>query len=275
MRSPDITRRKFVKCGALFVPAALGVSAFAQPMLQNRRKAFRSVGFSPLDVAGCQLWLKADAITGLANDDPVSTWADLSGLGHDAAQTLTQRPIYKTGILNGLPVVRFQGTNDCMKGVLSVTATTCTVFATMAINSSSNSGARVLSLGLANTNDYTGVNYVMALARSGTTTTMFSYRNGAKSGVTISYGTFAVLTSKYDGTNHTMYKDGVAGTPVSSTGTFVVSDYKIGSSLNEADTSWFNGDLLELLVYSTSLSTGNQQAVEDYMGGRGAITITH
>src|SRR5687768_11145672 len=71
----------------------------------------------PSDIAGLKLWLKADAITGLADGDPVTTWADSSGEGNDFTQgTAGNKPIYKTSILFGLPVVRFDGTDDVLLG---------------------------------------------------------------------------------------------------------------------------------------------------------------
>jgi hypothetical protein len=70
--------------------------------------------FSPSDIAGLALWLKADEITGLVDDDPVSTWADSSGNSRDATQTSTKRPLYKTAIQNALPAVRFDATDDCL-----------------------------------------------------------------------------------------------------------------------------------------------------------------
>lgn len=60
------------------------------------------------------LRLKASAITGLNDGDPVSTWPDSSGNGHDVTAAGTARPLYKTNILNGKPVVRFDGINDLL-----------------------------------------------------------------------------------------------------------------------------------------------------------------
>ena len=57
-------------------------------------------------------WYKADAITGLSDGDPIDTWPDSSGNGRDLTQTGTARPLYKTGIVNSLPVARFDGSND-------------------------------------------------------------------------------------------------------------------------------------------------------------------
>lgn len=71
--------------------------------------------FAPSDITGLNLWLYADAITGLSDDDAVGTWADQSGNGNDATQgTAGQKPLYKTNIQNSLPVVRFDGTDDVM-----------------------------------------------------------------------------------------------------------------------------------------------------------------
>lgn len=69
----------------------------------------------PDAITGLQLWLDANAIVGLVDGDPVSTWDDESGNGNDATQgTAANQPVYKTNIVNGLPVVRFDNTNDGM-----------------------------------------------------------------------------------------------------------------------------------------------------------------
>ncbi|MDR3459629.1 MAG: glycoside hydrolase family 2 TIM barrel-domain containing protein [Verrucomicrobiae bacterium] len=58
-------------------------------------------------------WFKADAITGLVNGAAVSLWPDASGQGDNATQTTAgQMPKYVTGAINGLPVVRFNSTNQ-------------------------------------------------------------------------------------------------------------------------------------------------------------------
>ena len=60
-----------------------------------------------------RLWLKADAITGLTNGATVGTWPDCSGWSNNATQgTQGQQPLYIANALNGLPVVRFNPTND-------------------------------------------------------------------------------------------------------------------------------------------------------------------
>jgi hypothetical protein len=68
----------------------------------------------PTQITGLRLWLTGDTITGLVDGDPVSTWTDQSTAAINATATSTTRPIYKTSILNGKAIVRFDGSNDTM-----------------------------------------------------------------------------------------------------------------------------------------------------------------
>jgi hypothetical protein len=68
---------------------------------------------TPKQVSGLHLWFDASAITGLNDTDPVATWPDLAGFGNDATQgTFGSRPLYRTNILNGLPAIRYDGSDD-------------------------------------------------------------------------------------------------------------------------------------------------------------------
>ena len=66
--------------------------------------------WAPTDLSNLLLWLDASQITGLNDGDAVASWTDLSGNGNHATQsTAAAKPTYKTNIINGLPVVRFDG----------------------------------------------------------------------------------------------------------------------------------------------------------------------
>ena len=66
-------------------------------------------------MSGLVAWYDASQITGKADSDAVSSWADSSGNGHTASQaTGSKQPLYKTNILNGFPVLRFDGIDDFM-----------------------------------------------------------------------------------------------------------------------------------------------------------------
>ena len=82
--------------------------------------------FIPFSTDGLNLWLKADSLS-LSDGDQVSSWNDSSGNGNNATQSNSSyKPIFKTGILNGKPVVRFTASDDhiiCPNGVFSGVST--------------------------------------------------------------------------------------------------------------------------------------------------------
>ena len=68
------------------------------------------ISSSPLSLVA---WFKADAITNLASGSSVSTWNDSSGNGNIATQPVgTNQPLYIASAMNGMPVVRFNATNQ-------------------------------------------------------------------------------------------------------------------------------------------------------------------
>ncbi len=69
---------------------------------------------------GLALWLDAGALAGLTNNQPVAVWPDQAPLRYDAAQTNALRqPLFVTNVINGRPVVRFDGVNDYLDGPAS------------------------------------------------------------------------------------------------------------------------------------------------------------
>lgn len=61
-----------------------------------------------------ELWLKADALT-LNDSDQVDTWPDSSGWGRNATQTGAARPQFRANVVNGIPALSFDGSDDSMK----------------------------------------------------------------------------------------------------------------------------------------------------------------
>jgi hypothetical protein len=72
-----------------------------------------SGGFTP--PSNTVAWFKADELVGFVDNDPVGTWPDDSGAGNDVTGSGAVRPLYKTAIQNGLPIVRFDGTDDYLE----------------------------------------------------------------------------------------------------------------------------------------------------------------
>jgi hypothetical protein len=85
--------------------------------------------FSPSDVTGLQLWLKADAGTfqsdggaaASSDGDPVGQWRDQSSNSNHMAQaTASKRGTLKLNIQNSMPVVRLDGVDDFLRATFSV-----------------------------------------------------------------------------------------------------------------------------------------------------------
>lgn len=61
---------------------------------------------------GALIWYKADGVKGLSDGGAISTWIDYSGSKNDATSSGTNRPLYRTNVINGLPAVQFDGNLD-------------------------------------------------------------------------------------------------------------------------------------------------------------------
>ena len=82
--------------------------------------------FSPANIAGLRLWLKADAdvysdaagtIPAVYDGDVVGCWKDQSGNGYDVSQaTTSKKPLLRIGAdgINGRPTVSFDSSDDLL-----------------------------------------------------------------------------------------------------------------------------------------------------------------
>ena len=75
--------------------------------------AVTSISPPPVPAPALLTWFKANALTNLADGAKVSIWPDASGNGVDAVQaTGGQQPTFIANGIGGLPVVRFNSTNQ-------------------------------------------------------------------------------------------------------------------------------------------------------------------
>jgi hypothetical protein len=201
--------------------------------------------FSPASVGGLVEWHDASALTGLADGDPVASWTDRSTSGIPATQaTSSKRPTYKTGIQNGLPVVRFDGVDDVLAAGTAVTVGT--VFA-------------VAKYSAATFTSYNGL-----LTETGSTVYMLLGSSGSNQ----------LLAPQPTGT---YYKNGTLTSPSTSGSgpmnafalmavTLSAGSIKLQIGLDRDQVSRFwNGDVAEIIAYNSILSTTDRQSVEAYL----------
>lgn len=236
----------------------------------------RAGAFTPDQIAGLQLWLRADAgtfqDTGLttpaaADGDPVGGWQDQSGSGNHATQaTAANKLALKLAIQNGLPVLRGNGTSTRMAtpSVGVFPSKRGSVFS-VARNTGSNLTAYVLA-----TYPAAVPPFILYADRAGT-------RNKWYDGTTNFAGAAADTTSwllkgavRSGDANLDYFENGVL------LNSFAVANAQpaagvlsVGSRTDGAG-AWLGGDFAEVLVYNTALAAGQRQQVESYLNTRWA-----
>ncbi len=222
----------------------------------------------PSDISNLRLWLKADSLS-LSNNDPVATWTDSSGQGFNASQgTSGNRPLYKTSIIQGLPVVRFDGTDDFLTlGVVDPftarTGEACTVFAIVSMTQAASTHWII-----ARDTDTSAREF--AFGFDGTSAPVSQISGGAGlSGTTVSAG-WHYLTWELDpAVTHKGYVDGVNTETVAGAAGPTSGD---AIDIGRRGYSGFNGyagmDLLELFAFNRRINSTEIGQMHAYAASR-------
>lgn len=231
--------------------------------------------FAPTDLAGLVLWLKADSLA-LNDGDAVASWTDSSGNGNTASQgTAANKPTYKAAIINGKPVVRFDGSSD----FLTVTRNAGLEPAQVSIIAVVRAAAAPANSSYAVCKKFTsGSVNSYSLQRSSATLAM---RLGCRSGGTFA-GTGGTLNDAqlWDGNGHIVVGVVDEGTPLRSnfyTNTNIGAAGLVAGGLNydandltigsyDGTQLWMAFDLGELLIYNSTLTLGQIGKVVSYLG---------
>jgi hypothetical protein len=272
---PDAVRRNSFGLGDLYEPDAVDVGAGSTLAGYNNGKLGKNSNtyIQPSDISGLKLWLKADAITGINEGGTIQTWSDSSGNGNNFTQpTSGLRPTYRTGVLNGKPVVRFDGTDDVLDGPYNnalISATAHTAFVVF----KRTSGTLKATLLRAGNASYDGV-WEVCLASPNLRNV-----NGGVVTKSASNGAFRIATSNYNGTS---VRAGVTDTrdaslsSVSATGGASTASVGMGGSpTGSTYDHYLNGDIAEAIVYNVSLSETDRKKVESYLADKYNIAIPY
>jgi len=275
------------------VPAAAGVSSAAGGMWTLREaQRLKQGGTWPIvpevvqTIAGLQLWLDAadpttlyDATTGgslVAADGGVARWEDKSGNARHATQEAeSNRPSRKTAIQAGRDVMRFDGSNDFLEGVVTPgSGNTRSVFV---VAKSNLAFAELFQIGKANS----GQVIVGFLVRAGQISgTYFFGGDVTANNLTIPSVSLPVSTTflanivQQSTTSISYYHNSVN---YSVTGTLAnfsspASGYFVGKARANVDLTFWSGDICEIIVYDSALSDTNRGLVESYLMSKWGIT---
>ena len=245
---------------------------------------------SPTEITGLAVWLDAssadtlyDATSGgslVAADNGVARWEDKSGNGSHAVQgTGANQPLRKASVQNGRDVLRFDGTNDTLQ-ISSITLPT--YFTAFVVSSTTRSGSdlKFWMEHSANVNSNDGFFF------NGTYEGAWTIRRGAGSSA-VRYGpivdssdwigsgwALASLTYNSEGVgaiykNGTFVSDSTLDLSTTAPATSALSNSDVTASLNIASRNgsglFLNGDIGEIVIYNSALSSVSREAVENYL----------
>lgn len=213
----------------------------------------------PSDI-GLIVHLDADDLT-LNDDDPVTVWSDLSGEGNDAKQGTAERPpTFKTGILNGLPVVRFAGNHrlatDLFTGGTVDQPTTIVVVASCDQN---DRGFMV------DGSDAGTSNNRQAIIVNNSTNQLGMWAGSHSHTFMATPFSHKVIIAEFSGSSSEMWVDGVSHAS-GDAGSNSLPMLTLGERGHGDDE--FSGDVAEVLVYDRALTAEERSALTAHLAGK-------
>jgi hypothetical protein len=237
----------------------------------SRRRAFNPLSLSPA------LWLSD---TGSS----AATWPDISGNGRDATQaTGGFQPTIVTGDLNGRQVRRFDGSNDRMDFATSLSLLKNISGATLFVVAKHFTASTQKAVFTATTNAY---GFTRLGIYSNATPLGVARNNETESSVSVASTATAntpyifTLSSNFAANPLEFFKNGASQgsanfSPTGNTPNTDSAGMTIGA-LRTGASAWdlfFDGDIAEILVFPTALSTADRQKVESYLAAKWGITL--
>lgn len=236
-------------------------------MMASRRGTLAkpAAPFTPSSISGLHAWWKADAITGLSDGGNIATWPDSGPNGYTLDQPFSRYAIYKTGIVNGLPVGRFSSSN-ARNATASSSLTSTTLFAV--VRPTTTTGQQTIRGADASG----GLQFRLSSGKV----------NLTKQGVavigtgatTLSTSTFSVVAATYvDTTSWVVYLNGASDGSGSHAQTLTAAKTTTVGANSLFGGEDFGGDIAEVIVYDSVLGSTDRSAVTAYLGTKYGITV--
>jgi hypothetical protein len=220
----------------------------------------------PTDIGGLLLWLKADA--GVYNDagsnlatdtQTVQQWNDQSGNNNHVSQaTSSFRPTKQDAEINGKPVVRFDGSDNFMKTSGALGGGNLSIF--LVANVAGNTQAVLAQ----NTPGF-------IIRRDA----VWEDDQQAQFAISIFTGVYDIgsFIFNFTGDAFDTYQNGTLDGNTTSASAVVHSAIIAVGAYDSGIPQWFlNGDVAEVIVYDSALSTLNRQEIEWYLAEKYAIS---
>lgn len=237
------------------MPAAVGVMA-------------DSYTRSPVVMAGLTGWWDADSPSTFSYTSGViiSQWRSKAGTANNFVVPGASIAPTRSGSQNGRTTVVFADAPVCkLTAIAPISTDAITIIVAGKASTATVAADRMVGITTSDQVDHVAAGHAAAIYFN-TLTSIGSMRASAVKGVApFAVNTPFVAASIYDGANHTMYKDGVAGTTVAATGTFIGPVLRISYQGTNAA---FKGELYELMIYNRALLPAERQQDEAYLKAR-------
>lgn len=227
--------------------------------------------FIPTQIAGLKLWLDATQM-GLSDGTAVTTWTDLSTAGNNFTQsTAGNKPVFHTNIINSLPAVQFDGTDDFMSSAANPVAVPLSAFVVTqpTLNTASQKSYATIIHAVT-----TSVGLFMAARLTTNFWGTFVTTSGDLSSTNaLTSGTNYLLenTVASVGAIPFLYQRGVqVATSANSEIGPANGGGGLGKDLINANRQ-YAGYIAEVLIYDTVLSSGDRATVENYLIAKWAL----
>lgn len=207
------------------------------------------------DLHNPSVWLKADAIPGLADGAAIASWADSTGNGNNATQaTGAKQPLYKTAIVNSKPVVRFDGTDDEFAASMPVGAAKTVVLVVKKRSAIGGTGQAAYGVGAVE----------QLVANSAVSPTTYYYWEGPVI-LGIDPTAWAIVTLKHESLSVVkIYLNDLLDATADPSDSFAAaSSFTLGS--NGLGALFGDYDIAEVLVYDTALTDAQRLDVYAYL----------
>jgi hypothetical protein len=241
---------------------------------QNIRKVGGAL-FSPANLSGLSIWLKADAGVTLSGSN-VTAWADQSGNGNNAVGSDTL-PTLQSNAINGYPAIRFNNIEETSKFIISnnFNLKNSSVFIVVKQLTLDNAFARMLGF-LGSNNDYDSDDGLAFVFNN--TVPQLQVESNSNNAVIenlVANNVFASVSYKIDNSGNisVFYNGASEGTAQNANMTSQNSggSLYIGQGSQNVTVAGLYGDIAEVILYNSNLTTPQRQQVEAYLNTKYAI----
>ncbi|MGZ4054838.1 MAG: T9SS type A sorting domain-containing protein [Bacteroidia bacterium] len=256
------------------------------------------VGTNTASVNQDRFWLKADVgvfndagVTAAVNGNKVQQWNDQSGVGNNSTQvTAAYKPTYVTNAVNGLPALRFNGSNFVTAGAFPAIANNVGYSYLIVFKDTSFSAAGTMTDG---SGDYiidrglpgAEANELASLKITSSSKYGFQKRDGGGGGLGGPASVTSVNTTNYHIIDYRqtpgatkvydLYLDGAFEATVSSAdANYVPPVPQIGHHYQPVSASGMKGYIAEVILYNYNINNAQLYILNSYLAAKYGLTLT-